>query len=566
MNKIHILYLFSSQGIADMAFLMDLFRNQLWPLPEGVEFVEHNYEETFWAANPEGAILVVPGGWANSLGQDGIDKIKEIIWKLCWCIILHTSDEESTFNSGQFRSEEVKTWLQMYNPNIPIDSDRKLLYGYFIGTREVLKKIELKPAKDRILTGFIGQVTHQKRLELMTELNTRDSSELCIKANSGFNLGLSQRDYLGLLSEIAIAPSPAGPNSPECFRTYEALETGCLPIVDKRSIRWSPMTNYWDYFDIPFPQIDHWNEIHSLIDFYKNKPVTLQENINKAGAWWINYKREVTQNLISDIQELRAKEFQNNLITVLMSSSPIESHPSTEVIEKSVRQIRAYPELKNAEIILLLDGVRAEQEHRREDYTEYIRRVIELCKWDKDFYGVLPVIFDEYTQQARMVKDSLKLVKTPLVFFCEHDCYPEGEIDFKGMIDSLSEEPDINYIGLSIFESIPEERAHFFTAGNKFVNGINLLRTSSYSGRPHLALTSWYQKVMDSYFDDTCRCYIEFYLEPIFYKGLRDGISTYKDVGMWQYMPDDTNICRSGTSNGRGNEQRYDEIYPKRDD
>ena len=42
-------------------------------------------------------------------------------------------------------------------------------------------------------------------------------------------------------------------------------------------------------------------------------------------------------------------------LTIVMPTSPIPSHPSTEVIEESIRRLRVYPDLKDCEILIQIE-------------------------------------------------------------------------------------------------------------------------------------------------------------------------------------------------------------------
>ena len=106
-----------------------------------------------------------------------------------------------------------------------------------------------------------------------------------------------------------------------------------------------------------------------------------------------------------------------------MPSSPVPSHPSVGVTLDSIARLRSYPELKECEIIIMLDGVRAEQEHRRDDYEEYKRRL----SWLR-LHNVRLMEFPKHSHQATMTREALETVKTSIVYFVEHDTYAFGEI------------------------------------------------------------------------------------------------------------------------------------------
>jgi hypothetical protein len=75
-------------------------------------------------------------------------------------------------------------------------------------------------------------------------------------------------------------------------------------------------------------------------------------------------KREMAYWLENDLVAVGALDIEKldvaDLITVLIPSSPIAAHPDTSMIEQTIRNVRA--KLPDCEIIIMLDGVRSEQE------------------------------------------------------------------------------------------------------------------------------------------------------------------------------------------------------------
>jgi len=233
-----------------------------------------------------------------------------------------------------------------------------------------------------------------------------------------------------------------------------------------------------------------------------------------------------------------------------MSTSPIPSHPSTEIIEESIRGVRAYPELKDAEIIIMIDGVRDEQLRYAPAYEEYKRRLIELCNWHPDFRGCLPLVFDEFTHQATMTREALKLVRTPYILYVEHDTYPDGDIPWASFFEAMKE---VNCIELSIFQMVLPVHEHLF-GENQVIAGVPLRKTLQWSQRPHLAHTEWYRWMIEEYFEPGWRTMIE----DVLHGHVRtDGWANHRKYDTWLYVPDDENIIRSVTSNGRRGDPKY---------
>ncbi len=101
----------------------------------------------------------------------------------------------------------------------------------------------------------------------------------------------------------------------------------------------------------------------------------------------------------------------SDLITVLVPTSPIPSHPSTAIIDETLDSIDAAG-LDACEVVVMCDGVRPEQEDRSADYAEYVRRL----SWSLDERPrSWPFLFPEHRHQAAMTREALDKVTTPLV-------------------------------------------------------------------------------------------------------------------------------------------------------
>ena len=55
-------------------------------------------------------------------------------------------------------------------------------------------------------------------------------------------------------------------------------------------------------------------------------------------------------------------------ITVVIPTSPIPSHPSTDILDETIFNTRQYT---GARIIIMFDGVHESLAHRKEDYENY---------------------------------------------------------------------------------------------------------------------------------------------------------------------------------------------------
>ena len=170
--------------------------------------------------------------------------------------------------------------------------------------------------------------------------------------------------------------------------------------------------NFWLYLfneQPPFPTINKYTDLRGYIaDALQNKSLS-----NEVMAWWLRYKRDLKQQIINDCAELSGQKIKN-AITVVVPVSPIKSHPDTKILDQCIASIRHH--LKEAEIIITFDGVREEQEDRRQDYEEFIRRALFKCNTE---WNATPMLFNDHTHQVGMMREALKIIESDCVLFFE---------------------------------------------------------------------------------------------------------------------------------------------------
>lgn len=205
-------------------------------------------------------------------------------------------------------------------------------------------------------------------------------------------------------------------------------------------------------------------------------------------------------------------------ITVMVPTSPIPSHPSTEVIEKVLSSIRFH--LPESPIIIMADGVRPSVEHRRAQYEEYKKNLKDALPK----YGNITMReFAEPSQQAIMMRECLADVATRLIMFVEHDCFlvtdwnpldangitlPEScIIEWRDIFDILISRT-ANMVRFYAWEKIFSPHSHLM-CGEFTYNRAQFVRTKQYSQWPNIATTEFYKRILTSYFAPTDQKMIE---------------------------------------------------------
>lgn len=245
-------------------------------------------------------------------------------------------------------------------------------------------------------------------------------------------------------------------------------------------------------------------------------------------------------------------------ITVILVTSVLPSHPSTHIVDETIQSIRKH--LPKAEIIMQIDGLREEQIDRKEDYDNYKSQILWDCLHKYD--NVLPIVFDEFSHQTDMMKQTIDLIKTPLMLYVEGDCplVTDRHIDWQRCIDYI-EDGSANTIRFHFENVLPKEHLPLMIGQDGL-----FLKTIQWSQRPHLSSVVYYRDtvlptVRERFFiEDT-------YHGVVMNDWYTDGKYGWNKHKLVIYYPDDgVNIARSYTTDGREGGLKFtsdDEVWQK---
>lgn len=234
-------------------------------------------------------------------------------------------------------------------------------------------------------------------------------------------------------------------------------------------------------------------------------------------------------------------------ITVVLVTSVIPSHPETYIVEETIKSIRHH--LPDSEIILQIDGLREEQAHRKEQYDEYKTRMLWKCL--HEYENVLPIIFEEHSHQSTMMKETIDMIKTPLMLYIEGDTplVIDEPIDWTACI-SLIDSDRANTVRFYHEAVVPNVHDWLMLD----IVG-EFLQTYQWSQRPHLSSVKYYKEEILANIPD--KTFIEDYVHGMVHEayvipwakyGSRDGWNIHK---LWIYYPSATNSKRSYHTDGR---------------
>jgi len=148
--------------------------------------------------------------------------------------------------------------------------------GYKSGISDT-KKIERK-----YKWAFTGTPHKSSRHDLLFQFS-KIKPFFCHKTES-FNTKIISVDEMSeVLSSTQFLPCPNGFFHPETYRLYEALQCGCIPIVEDAY-------NYYDrlFPNNPFIKIGKWSEAKSVMNGWGKDQIKKKQEDCKN--WWNNYK------------------------------------------------------------------------------------------------------------------------------------------------------------------------------------------------------------------------------------------------------------------------------------
>lgn len=505
---------------------------RLWPT--GYEF---DHRVGFDGLDAPGAVVVVPA--ANQAHRAA--EINADLAKLEWVLVILTSDEERRFPLDALDHPNMAVWVQY--PREEDRADGFLPVGWPGHFPELLAEHE--PERPN-MWAFSGQVNHQRRRDLVGVLRGMRSGVLV--ETPGFTQGLDHQEYAALLSSARVIPCPAGPQSVDSFRVWESLEAGAIPVADGQrpgvddSSLWGKVLGG----RAPFPVVDEWEDFPDLL-FYEGQR-------SRLSAWWAGWKRDWCQRIGSTIHRLSGIDPEPEPVTVLIPTSPIAAHPDTSIIEETIRSVRFWH--PSAEIVVMCDGVRPEQEHYRSRYETYLKRLVWLAHRDQ---RILPVIHDEHLHQVEMTRRALPLVSSPTVLFVEHDTplVTDEPIDWAPLVDAVRS-GDADLVRFHYEAGVHPEHEHLMLDDKpRDVRGAPLLRTVQWSQRPHLANTGFYRRLLDQEFPPGYVGMVEDHMHGVVHSAWREyGLAGWDRYRLWMYAPEG-NIKRSLHLDGRGDDPKW---------
>lgn len=232
--------------------------------------------------------------------------------------------------------------------------------------------------------------------------------------------------------------------------------------------------------------------------------------------------------------------------TILIPTSPIPSCPSTHIIMATIRSIRE--QLSDASVIVTADGGGDDR------YREYVERLTEIDVPDLIVIGPAPAP----VHQSGMLGTALDLVRTPLVYYLEHDWLTLPSVPWSEL-SALILSGRFNYLKLHAaprvspaHEHMMRERViyHGLAEYDRYNDraadrAIPVIKTVQWSQNPHLASTEFYRSLNERFIRDRTD-FIENLLHGIV------GGAPWEEFKLGIYNPMDGDMFRVYHLDGKG--------------
>jgi hypothetical protein len=242
--------------------------------------VEKTVVDNTWSQMAERMIVV-----DNRLVPEKVLYYRRAFEAGCRVVLVHLSDEAFKDDLGayrycdavirNYRSEFLAEWSRIQF--VPL--------GYKAGFTAAT--CVPKAADERkYLWSFAGDAKKITRTMMLDAMGAVTGGHTHLTEGFGTADALTTEAYRALLDDTVVVPCPGGWSNLETFRVYEALEAGCIPIVEKRP--------GFDYFTAllgthPIPTVTHWMEGAALVRRLQAEN-TLEDLRKTCAAWWAAYK------------------------------------------------------------------------------------------------------------------------------------------------------------------------------------------------------------------------------------------------------------------------------------
>jgi hypothetical protein len=218
----------------------------------------------------------------------------------CRIVLFHLSDERFKDDHSIYR------WCHTVFRNYysPILQRQTNVFFFALGYKSgfAVDKPHVPIESRRYSWSFAGDPNKSTRLAMLTAMRSLGGGIEHLTSNFASPDALDISRYREMMSRSLFVPCPMGWVNLDSFRVYEALEAGCIPIVERRS--------EFDYFTeafgpCPFPSVRSWNEAVGIVNDIRQRQLT-EQLLLECHLWWTKYKSDLKSLVDARIRDCQS--------------------------------------------------------------------------------------------------------------------------------------------------------------------------------------------------------------------------------------------------------------------
>ncbi|CAE6948943.1 unnamed protein product [Symbiodinium sp. KB8] len=171
---------------------------------------------------------------------------------------------------------------------------------------------------------------------------------------------------------------------------------------------------------------------------------------------------------VAEVRQVGEVKATSPRLSVVITTSPIPSHPSTMLLEAVIASFTRVQGLADCPLIIVCDGFKVVKkttwkagkvtEEKAANYAEYKAALKRLQDEGRLPSGTKLVILEGHNGQAFAVKAALAEVETPLVCIHQHDLEFTFDFDLERVLDVLADPAaGVKYVGLPLLVNLHYE-------------------------------------------------------------------------------------------------------------
>lgn len=192
-------------------------------------------------------------------------------------------------------------------------------------------------------------------------------------------------------------------------------------------------------------------------------------------------------------------------LTVIVTTSPIPTHPSTQIIDETIESFLFFDTQGSVKVILANDACHPDASDKvRDTYANYLDKIAEKYSTNEKFKIIQ---LKNWGCLAGNIFNAIKVVETPYVLIVQHDFKFVEEIAIKDCIEAMNAFEHIKHIRFNrqanypyVFDCDPKKRIKNYREESYKIQAqsreLTLIKTLGWSDNNHLCKTKYYRDVV----------------------------------------------------------------------